>query len=191
MSLSQGVAPTRHHFTPIEENTLCTDNLGWAENLLRKHYGKRAVEWAGEGLLAACRSFDPDRGDSFRGFAATVIRRTAARGLRQMYGAPGTDKHESMASSVTFEDYDQQASIAETTALLSNTITPDQLNAEDADEYLVVLDFIDRQPMRRRLIGLGAMLTNLTSRQLSEVLHIDRREIVHTLTDLRRLVSAA
>jgi RNA polymerase sigma factor (sigma-70 family) len=192
MSPSPGVGPTcQHHFSREDEARICDENLAWAENLLRKHYGLRAVEWAGEGLLAACRSFDPDLGHSFRGFAATVIRRTAARGLKAMYGAPGSAKHEAQANSVTYEDYDQQAVRHPSGHCPTYTQIVAELSNEDSDEYTAILEFFDCQPAQRRLIGLGAMLTGMTARQLSEVLRVDRRTITSTLADLRRLVSAA
>lgn len=191
MSPSLGVAPTRpNHFTPDEESRLCNDNLAWAENLLRKHYGKQSIEWAGEGLLTAIRAFDPERGFSFRGFAATVIKRTAARGLKSFHGSPGSAKHEAMASSVAYEDFDQPVNLLQTATAPPPCDTA-SLSTENRDEYRAILEFIDQQPVRRRLIGLGTLLTGMKPRQLSEVLHIDRREITTTLIDLRRLVSVA
>ncbi|HAI10608.1 MAG TPA: hypothetical protein DCM28_02815 [Phycisphaerales bacterium] len=176
------------HFSPDDEARICDENLAWAENLLRKHYGKRAVEWAGEGLLAACRAYDPDRGDSFRGFAATVTLRTAAHGLRQMYGAPDTAKNQALSQSVTYQEFDQPA---QRTELAAPDISPTEFDPDQADEFIAVLEFIDCQPARNRLIGLGAILTGLTPTQLSEVIHIDKREVKSKLDRLRRLVSAA
>ena len=178
------------HFTPEDEARICDENLAWAEYLLRKHYGKRSVEWAGEGLLAACRAYDPDRGDSFRGFAATVIRRTAARGLRSMYGAPESAKNQALSESVTYEEYDQHADGDQSFYQMYNIIVPEQLDVEQADEYIAVLEFMDQQPTRSRLIGLGAILTGLSATQLSEVIHIDKREVKSKLNRLFRLVSA-
>ena len=192
MSPSLGVAPTRpNHFTPDEESRLCSENLAWAENLLRKHYGKQAIEWAGEGLILAIRAYDPDRGYSFRGFAATVIKRTAAKGLKALHGSPGSAKHEARANTVTYEDYDHPVMRSTTAAHALPDEMLKALSSEDRDESRAIIEFIERQPMRRRLIGLGAMLTGMSPRQLSEVMHIDRREIATTLVDLRRLVSAA
>ncbi|MFG0251210.1 MAG: hypothetical protein ACF8OB_20180 [Phycisphaeraceae bacterium JB051] len=176
------------HFTPEEESNLCTENLAWAEALLRKHYGKRSIEWAGEGLLEACRAYDPELGDSFRGFAATVILRTAARGLRQMFGAPESAKNQAMSRAVQYQEYDQPT---QTIELVPQDISPTELNPDQADEFVAVLEFIDSQPAKSRLIGLGAIMTGLSPSQLSQVIHVDKREVKSKLHRLQRLVSVA
>ncbi len=93
-------------FTPQEQNDICRDCLPWAEAILRRRFGSDGVEYAGLGLVAALKSFDPSRGYSFREFAPTVLIRTASRQIQRIIGTPGSAKRLAHSGRVAVEDFD-------------------------------------------------------------------------------------
>lgn len=164
--------------TDEQRSQLCADHLAWAEGYLAKSVGHDAVEYAGQGLLAAIDSFDPNRGVPFRSYASQVIRRDALDAIRSFKGGVGTARRR-VTDAVTVHEGDSVEALA----------TPES-RMESRERQITVLGRLRELEPAAALTGL-AMAIGLSPTAIHRLTRFSSETINAHAGAVRRLLSDA